>query len=102
MTSDSTIFSQKSTLSPNPIIYTVDGSHLSVSQIGSIFSPTLSVDNTYLIPNLSLNLFSAGQLCKLGLKLTFFNASVDVQDPQTSQLIGIGRKIGHLFKLASL
>ncbi|XP_031273389.1 uncharacterized protein LOC116131865 [Pistacia vera] len=102
MTSNSTIFSQKSTLSPNPIIYTADGSHLSVSQIGSISYPTLSVDNTYLVPKLSLNLLSVGQLCELGLQLAFSNVGVDVQDPQRGQLIGIGSKIARLFELTSL
>ncbi|KAG6632561.1 hypothetical protein CIPAW_13G167900 [Carya illinoinensis] len=102
MTFDSTIFSQKSTLSPNPIIYSADSSHLPVSQIGSISSLTLSVDNTYLVSKLSVNLLSVVQLCELGLKLTFSNAGVDVHDPRTGQLIRIGHKIGHLFELASL
>ncbi|KAG6624674.1 hypothetical protein CIPAW_16G044700 [Carya illinoinensis] len=83
-------------------IYTADGSYLSVSQFGSISSPTLSIDNTYLVPKLSLNLLSVGQLCELCLKLTFPNADVDVQNPQTGQLIGTYRKIGCLFELASL
>ena len=102
MTSDPTLFSQKSALSPNPTIYTADGSRLLVSHTGSISSPNLSVDNTYLVPQLSLNLFSVGQLCELGLELTFSNKGVDVQDPQTGQLIGTGRKIGRLFQLSFL
>jgi hypothetical protein len=56
MTSDPTLFSQKFALSPNPTIYTVDGSRLPVSHTSFISSPSLSVDNTYLVPQLSLNL----------------------------------------------
>jgi hypothetical protein len=102
MTLDPTLFSQKSTLSPNPLIYTVDGSQLPVSHTNSIFSSNLSVDNTYLVPNLSLNLLSVGQLCELGLELLFSNRGVDVQDPQIGQLIRTGRKIGRFFELSFL
>jgi hypothetical protein len=56
MTSDPTLFSQKSALSPNPTIYSADGSRLPVSHTSSISSPSLSIDNTYLVPQLSLNL----------------------------------------------
>jgi hypothetical protein len=38
MTSDPTLFSQKSALSPNPTIYTADGSRLPVSHTSSISS----------------------------------------------------------------
>jgi len=70
-----------------------------LSHTGSISLPHLSVDDTYLVPKISLNLLSVGQLCELGLELKSSNKGVDVQDPQTSQLIGIGRKIGRLFEL---
>jgi hypothetical protein len=102
MTPDPTLFSQKSALSPNLDIYTADGSRLPVSHTGSISSPNLSIDDTYLVPNLSLNLLSVGQLCELGLELKFSNKGVDVQDPQTGQLIGTGRKIGRLFEIVFL
>jgi hypothetical protein len=96
MTLDPTLFSQKFALFPNPTIYTADGSRLPVSHTESISSPNLSIDNTYLVPQLSLNLFSIGQLRELGLELTFSNRGVDVQDTHIGQLIGIGRKIGCL------
>jgi hypothetical protein len=102
MTSNPTLFSHKSTLSPNPAIYTANGFRLHVSHTGSISLPNQSVDNAYLVPQLSLNLLSVGQLCELGLELTFSNRGVDVQDPQMGQLIGISCKIGHLFQLSSL
>jgi hypothetical protein len=80
MTSDSTIFSHKTALLPNPAIYTTDGSHKPVSHIGSICTLDLSVSDTYLVPKLSLNLLSVGQLCELGLELKFSNNGVDVHD----------------------
>ena len=58
--------------------------------------------DTLLVPNLSLNLLSAGQLCELSLELHFSKRGCDVQDPQTGQLIGTARKIGRLFGLSSL
>uniref|UniRef100_A0A2N9FNR4 GAG-pre-integrase domain-containing protein n=1 Tax=Fagus sylvatica TaxID=28930 RepID=A0A2N9FNR4_FAGSY len=57
---------------------------------------------TYLVPKLSLNLLSVGQLCELGLDLHFSNHGVDVQDPLTGKLLGTGRKIGGLFELCKL
>ena len=80
MTSDSTIFSHKNALSPNPAIYTADGSQMPVSHIGSVCTSNLSVGDNYLIPKLCLNLLSIGQLCELGLELKFSNKGVDVQD----------------------
>jgi hypothetical protein len=60
MTPNPTLFSQKFALSPNPAIYSADGSRLPVSHIRSISSPNLSIDNTYFVPQLSLNLLSVG------------------------------------------
>jgi hypothetical protein len=102
MTSDSTIFSNKTALSPNPAIYTVDGSHMPVSHVGSISTSNLSISDTYLVPKLSLNLLSFGQLCERGLELKFSNKGVDVQDSQTGQLLGTGCKVGRLFELSYL
>ena len=71
-------FSQKMPLTPSPIIYTADSSHMSVSHIGIVFSPNLTIPDTYLVPKLSLNLLSVGQLCEFGLDLHFSNCGVDV------------------------
>uniref|UniRef100_A0A2N9G4E2 Integrase catalytic domain-containing protein n=1 Tax=Fagus sylvatica TaxID=28930 RepID=A0A2N9G4E2_FAGSY len=89
-------------LVPSPIIYTADSSHMSVSHIGTISSPDLTIPDTYLVPKLSLNLLSVGQLCELGLDLHFSNHGVDVQDPLTGKLLGTGRKAGRLFELCNL
>uniref|UniRef100_A0A2N9HZH5 Retrovirus-related Pol polyprotein from transposon TNT 1-94-like beta-barrel domain-containing protein n=1 Tax=Fagus sylvatica TaxID=28930 RepID=A0A2N9HZH5_FAGSY len=102
MTPHASHFSQKTPLAPSPIIYTADSSHMSVSHIGTISSPDLTIPNIYLVSKLFLNLLSNGQLCELGLDLYFSNRGVDVQDPLTSKLLGIGRKIGCLFELCNL
>uniref|UniRef100_A0A2N9IJC8 Integrase catalytic domain-containing protein n=1 Tax=Fagus sylvatica TaxID=28930 RepID=A0A2N9IJC8_FAGSY len=102
MTPHASHFSHKTPLAPSPIIYTVDSSHMSVSHIGTISSPDLTIPDTYLVPKLSLNLLSVGQLCELGRVLHFSNHGVDVQDPLMGKLLGIGRKIGRLFELCNL
>jgi transposase InsO family protein len=102
MTPHASHFSQKTPLAPSPIIYTADSSHMSVSHIGTISSPDLTIPDTYLVPKLSLNLLSVGQLCELGLDLHFSNHGVDVQDPLTGKLLGTGRKTRRLFELCNL
>ena len=83
MTPDESQFSDKLPLEHPITIYTADGTPMPVSHKGTISSPCLSLNDTFHIPNLSLNLFSVGQLCELGLDLLFTNHDVDVQDPQT-------------------
>jgi hypothetical protein len=102
MTPHASHFSQKKLLAPSPIIYTTDSSHMFVSHIGTVSSPDLTIPDTYLIPKLSLNLLSVGQLCELGLDLHFSNRGVDVQDPLTGKLLRTCRKIGRLFELCNL
>ena len=43
---------------------------------------------------MTINLISVGQLCDLGLNVVFSSSGCYVQDPQTTQVIGIGRKVG--------
>ena len=102
MTPHASHFSQNTPLAPSPIIYTANSSHMSVSHIGTISSPDLTIPNTYLVSKLSFNFLSIGQLCELSLDLHFFNRGVDVQNPLTGNLLGTGRKIGHLFELCNL
>ena len=74
-------------------IYTADGTPMPISHKGTIYSPYLSLSDTFHIPKLSLNLLSIGQLCELGIDLLFTNHGVDVQDPQIGQVLGTGRKV---------
>ena len=60
MTPYASYFSQKMPLAPSPIIYIADSSHMSVSHIGTISSPDLTILDTHLVLKLSLNLLSVG------------------------------------------
>ena len=70
-----------------------------ISHEGTITSPCLSLNDTFHIPKLSLNLLSVGQLCELGVNLLFTNHGVDVQDPRTGQVLGTGCKVGRMFEV---
>ena len=80
MTPHASHFSHKTPLAPTSVIYTAGSSHMYVSHIGTVSSPTLTILDTYLVLKLSLNLHSVGQLCELGLGLDFHfsNHGVDV------------------------
>ena len=83
MTPDESQFSDKAPLEYPITIYTADGTPMPVSHKGTISSSCLSLNDTFHIPKLSLNLLSVGQLCELGINLLFTNHDVDVQDPRT-------------------
>ena len=102
MTPDKSQFSDKAPLKHPITIYTADGTPMLVSYKGTISSPCLSLSDTFHIPKLSLNLLSVSQLCELGVDLLFTNHGVDVQDPQTGQVLGTGRKVGRMFEVHDL
>ncbi|KAK2973102.1 hypothetical protein RJ640_009754 [Escallonia rubra] len=102
MTSHLTIFFSKSHTPNTPVIHTADGSRMHASHIGHVSTSTLTLPDTYFIPNLTLNLISVGQLCELGLDLHFTSSGCSVQDPRTGQILGIGRKNGRLYELTNL
>uniref|UniRef100_A0A2N9HUR1 Integrase catalytic domain-containing protein n=1 Tax=Fagus sylvatica TaxID=28930 RepID=A0A2N9HUR1_FAGSY len=85
-----------------PLIQTANGSYISANHTGSVSTPKLSLSDTYLIPNLTLNLISVGQLCELGYDLWFGSSGCRVQDPRTNQVLGTGRRVGRMFELTSL
>ncbi|TYK05715.1 Zinc finger, CCHC-type [Cucumis melo var. makuwa] len=66
-----------------PPIYAADGNCMNITQIGTINTPSLNLSHTYCVPNLTFNLVSVGQLCDLGLTVSFSPNSCQVQDPQT-------------------
>uniref|UniRef100_A0A2N9GFN4 Integrase catalytic domain-containing protein n=1 Tax=Fagus sylvatica TaxID=28930 RepID=A0A2N9GFN4_FAGSY len=84
-----------------PTITTADGSAMTVSHVGSISTPNLSISDVFCVPKLHLNLLSVGQLTELGLNLFFSSCGCLVQDSRTGQIIGTARKIGRLFELTS-
>jgi hypothetical protein len=85
-----------------PTITTADGSAMTVSHVGSISTPNLSVFDVFCVPKLHLNLLSVGQLTELGLNLFFSSRGCLVQDSRTGQIVGTARKVGQLFELTSL
>ena len=93
MTPDESQFSDKALLEHPITIYIADGTPMPVSHKGTISSPSLSLNDTFHIPKLSLNLLSVGQLCELGIDLLFTNHGVDVQDPRTGQVLGTGLRL---------
>jgi hypothetical protein len=102
MSLNSQLFSSIIPTTHAPLIQTTNGSHLAASHTGSVSTSTLSLSDTYLIPNLTLNLISVGQLCELGFDLWFGYSGWRVQDPRTNQVLGIGRRVGRMFELTSL
>jgi len=64
-------------VSPLPSIHvmTADGTLMPLASVGYVVTPHLSLPNVYLIPNLKLNLASAGQLCDSGDYLVIFSSS---------------------------
>ncbi|KAH7841997.1 hypothetical protein Vadar_000297 [Vaccinium darrowii] len=74
MTFDSTIFSSNSSSANTHVVHTADGSHMHVSHVGSIVTTNATLSDTYLILTLTLSLISVGQLCDLGLTITFSRA----------------------------
>uniref|UniRef100_A0A2N9HAT1 Reverse transcriptase Ty1/copia-type domain-containing protein n=1 Tax=Fagus sylvatica TaxID=28930 RepID=A0A2N9HAT1_FAGSY len=84
-----------------PTITTAYGSAMTVSHVGSISTPNLSVSNVFCVPKLHLNLISIGQLIELGLNLFFSSRGCLVQDSRTGQIVGTARKVGRLFELKS-
>ena len=102
MSPDSQLFSSVIPTTHTPLIQTTNGSHIAASHIGSISTPTLSLSDTYLIPNFTLNLIFVGQLCELGFDLWFGSSSYRVQDLRMNQVLGTGRRVGWMFELTSL
>jgi hypothetical protein len=102
MSPDSQLFSSVIPTTHAPLIQTANGSYISANHTGSVSTPTLSLSDTYLISNLTLNLISVGQLCELGYDLWFDSSGCRVQDPRTNQVLGTGRRVGRMFELTSL
>ncbi|KAA0025466.1 Retrovirus-related Pol polyprotein from transposon TNT 1-94 [Cucumis melo var. makuwa] len=102
MTSDYSLMNTPSPTKSLPPIYAADGNCMNITHMGTINTPSLNLPHTYCVPNLTFNLVSVGQLCDLGFTVSFSSNGCQVQDPQTGQTIGTGRKVGRLFELLSL
>ena len=72
MTSEPAVFtSNVSREKPTSAVHMADNSKLNISHIGDISIANLSLSNAFLIPQLTLNLISVGQLCELGFGVYF-------------------------------
>ena len=102
MTADISLLSSPTHVQSLPSIHSADGNHMPISHVGTVNTPTIKLSNTYHVPKLTFNLASVGQLCDLGLTVIFSSHGCQVQDSQTGQVIGTGRKVGRLFELTYL
>ena len=70
--------------------------------IGSISTSNLSVLGVFNVPKLSYNLFSVGQLTKLGYHITFDYSKCIVQELRTRQEFRSGPIVGRMFAVDNL
>ena len=70
--------------------------------IDSISTSNLSIPKAFNVPNLSYNLFSVGQLAKLGYRITFDYYWCIVPNPRTGQDLGIDPRVGCIFPMDNL
>ena len=62
----------------------------------------LSIPGVFNVPNLSYNLFSVGQLAKLGYRITFNYSRYIVQDWRMGQELGTGPRVERMFPMDNL
>ncbi|KAH7524952.1 hypothetical protein FEM48_Zijuj06G0173800 [Ziziphus jujuba var. spinosa] len=79
-------------------IQTANGDKLPVKAIGDI-PHSLPLNNVFLVPHLTSNLLSVGQLVDENCKVSFSPSGCIVQDQTTGKVIGMGPKCGRLFPL---
>ena len=82
MTSDFSLMSTSSPAKSLPSIYAADGNCMNISHTGNHYY--------------TFNLVSVGQLCDLGLNVSFSPNGCQVQDPQTGQTIWNGSQSGKI------
>ncbi|KAL4016709.1 hypothetical protein IC575_024366 [Cucumis melo] len=80
MTSNYSFMNTPSLAKSLPPIYAADGNCMNITHIGTVNTPS---PHTYYVPNLTFNLVSIGQLCDLGLTVSFSPNGCLVQDSQT-------------------
>ena len=102
MTPHSSLFSELKP-APHPLnIHIANGSTMSGHNIGFVSTSNLSVLGVFNVPNLSYNLFSVGQLAKLGYRIIFDYSGCIMQDPRTGQELRTGPRVGHMFPVNNL
>ena len=102
MTSHPFLFSQRAPAPHSLNICIVNGSIIFGHNIGSILTSNLSIPRFFNVPNISYNLFSVGQLTKLGYRITFNYSGYIVQDWRMGQELGTGPRVEHMFPMDNL
>ena len=88
---------------PHPLnIRIANGSTMFGYNISSVSTSNFSVPGVFNVLNLSYNLFSMGQLAKLGYRIIFNYSRCIVQDPRTGQKFGTGPRVGRMFPVDNL
>ena len=75
---------------------------MSGHNIGSVATSNLSISGVFNVPDLSYNLFSVGQLAKLGYCIIFDYSGCIVQDPRTRREFGTDPRVGRMFPVDNL
>ena len=102
MTPHSSLFSELKHAPYSLNIRTANGSTMSGHNIGSVSTSNLSVPGVFIVPNLSYNLFSVGQLAELGYRIIFDYSGCIVQDLRTGQELGTDPRVGRKFPVENL
>ena len=97
MTPHSSLFSQLESASHPHNIRIANDSTIFGHNISSISTSKISIPRVFNVPNISYNLFSMGQLAKLGYRITFDYSGCIVQDSRTVQELGTGPRVGVCF-----
>ena len=102
MTPHSSLFSELKHAPHSLNICTANGFTMSGHNIGSISTSNLSIPGVFNVTDLSYNLFSVGQLAKLGYRIIFDYSWCIVQDPKTRQELGTDPRVGRMFPMDNL
>jgi hypothetical protein len=102
MTHDSTHLDSLSLLHSFVSIKTADGTPLPVVGQGTLYTSNFHVSSVSHVPQLHLQLFSAGQITDHGCRVILDFDSCSIQDHRTGTLVGSGRRLRdppHLWEL---
>lgn len=94
MTGNVFLLTKSTPFSSSSSIFTADGTALSLSSVGNMFSscssPSLSLTGVFHVPRLAMNFLSLGQLFDHGCTITFSHTGCLAQDQLTGKTIGRG------------
>jgi hypothetical protein len=92
MTSNSSHLDFCQPLSHNRCVPTADGNFCTVTHQGNLVTSNFDVSGVSLVPKLSMNPISVGQLADLNCVIGFDDTSCFVQDRKTRALLGSGHR----------